>query len=83
MDWNEVWVLRYRAGNFPTTGKYFVLSGTLKEAAARGIQHCAAMGYRFINVTPLISDLIAEERDHFGTPAIPIAAAVDILKTYK
>ena len=41
---------------------HFEFDGDLRAAAARGLDHCKVMNYRFIKVRPLIVDLDLREQ---------------------
>lgn len=61
-----LFILYYRTNIMGTLFKIFSLpEGTGKaDAYKRGQEHCKIMGYRFMNVVPLFSDISAEEAEH-------------------
>ncbi len=61
---SKTWILYYRTHVVGIQFKCFSLDGSQAAAYARGQEHCKNMGYRFMSVTPLFSDLAADEENH-------------------
>lgn len=60
----KIWILFYRTHVVGIQFKCFLLDGTQGAAYVKGQEHCKNMGYRFMSVTPLFSDLAADEEVH-------------------
>lgn len=65
---DQVYILFYRHGMNPQCQKGFTFNGDLKAAVERAKQHCQRMGYRYIFVRPLVSNLEDDEKykDAYG-----------------
>lgn len=64
----NVYILFYRHGMNPQCQKGFKLRGDLKAAVERAKLHCQKMGYRYIFVRPLVTNLEDDEKykDTYG-----------------
>jgi hypothetical protein len=62
LDEEEIFTIYYRQGSNPTCTKNFYSFGPLWKARDRAIAHCLKMGYQFIYIRRLVSDLDFEER---------------------
>lgn len=64
---SNLFVLRYRFGSGPQgshpkeSRKQFRFNGDLKSAIEEGRRHCQEVGFRFLDVTPFLSDLQSDE----------------------
>lgn len=59
---NTLYTLFYRKGNDPTCIKNFIYQGSLADASKRGQHHCELLGYEFIYVKPLVTNLDFDEQ---------------------
>lgn len=58
----KIYIMTYRHGLIPFAIKGFKHSGDFKSARNRAFKHGQIMGYKNVWVTPLVSDLLEEER---------------------
>lgn len=60
-QFGNLYTLYYRHGFSVSCSKGFIHEGGLKSAITRAIKHCEIMGYKYIFVRPMVSNIDEEE----------------------